>query len=42
MGHSNIKLTLDVYGKLAGEMALTREHDDRLDDLAPKALPAPA
>ena len=40
VGHSNIKLTMDVYGKLVGEMALAEEQEDRLVDLAFKALPA--
>ncbi len=42
VGHSNIKLTMDVYGKLAGEMALAEEQEDRLNDLAFKAPAAPA
>lgn len=41
VGHSNIKLTMDVYGKLAGEMALADEQAARLDALTAKALPAP-
>ncbi len=41
LGHSNIGLTMDVYGKLAGELALTQEQEARLDALAAKALPAP-
>lgn len=41
VGHSNIKLTMDVYGKLAGKMALGAEQTTRLDALATKALPAP-
>lgn len=42
VGDSNIKLTMDLYGKLAGEMALAEEQATRLDDLATKALPLPA
>jgi len=38
VGHSNIKLTMDVYGKLAGEMALTKEQTARMDEIALKAL----
>jgi len=38
-GHSNISLTMDTYGKLAGEMALQPEQMDRLDGLVAKALP---
>ncbi len=38
VGHSNIKLTMDVYGKLAGEMALAEEQATRLDALTTKAL----
>ncbi len=41
-GHSNIKLTMDVYGKLAGEMALAEDQTARFNALATKALPAPA
>ncbi len=41
VGHSNIKLTMDVYGKLAGEMALAEDQAARLDALTAKALPAP-
>ncbi|HEV8661543.1 MAG TPA: tyrosine-type recombinase/integrase [Candidatus Methylomirabilis sp.] len=41
VGHSSIKLTMDVYGKLAGKMALGAEQAARLDALATKALPAP-
>ena len=41
-GHSAIKLTLDVYGKLAGEMALAEDQTARFNALATKALPAPA
>lgn len=42
VGHSNIKLTMDVYEELAGEMALAVEQATRLDALATTALPAPA
>jgi len=42
VGHSNIKLTMDVYGRLAGEMAPAEEQAARLDVLTAKALPAPA
>ena len=31
VGHSNIKLTMDVYGTLAGKMALAEEQTARLD-----------
>ena len=41
-GHSNIKPTMGVYGKMAGKMALAQEQEARLDDLAFKALPVPA
>jgi integrase len=41
VGHSNIKLTMDVYGKLAGEMALAEDQAARMDALTVKALPAP-
>ena len=34
VGHSNIKLTMDAYGKLAGEMALAEEQATRPDALA--------
>jgi integrase len=34
VGHSNIKLTMDVYGKLAGKMALGEEQAARLDSMA--------
>ena len=30
VGNSNIKLTMDVYGKLAGELALADEQATRL------------
>ncbi len=38
-GHSDIRLTMDTYGKMAGEMALQPEQMDRLDGLVAKALP---
>ncbi len=41
MGHSNIGLTMDVYGKITGRMALSPEQEARLDALAARALPAP-
>lgn len=40
VGHSNIKLTMDVYGKLAGDMALAEDQAARLNALTAKALPA--
>ncbi len=41
IGHSNIALTMDVYGKLAGDIALAEEQTARLDTLAGLAfLPA--
>ncbi len=40
-GHSDIKLTMDVYGRIAGKMTLAKEQEARLDALAAKALPAP-
>jgi len=39
VGHSNIKLTMDVYGKLAGKMALGAEQAARFDAMATDALP---
>ena len=42
VGHSNIKLTMDVYGKLAGEMGLAEDQAERLDALTAKGLPAPS
>ncbi len=39
-GHTDIKLTMDIYGKIAGQMALTEEQEARLDALAARALPA--
>ncbi len=41
MGHSNISLTMDVYGRLAGDVALREEQVTRLNALAAQAL-APA
>jgi integrase len=41
VGHSNIKLTMDVYGKLAGKMALGAEQGARFDAMARLSLPAP-
>ncbi len=40
LGHSHIPLTMDVYGKIAGQMTLTAEQEARLDALAARALPA--
>jgi hypothetical protein len=40
VGHSDIKLTMDVYGKIAGKMTLAKEEETRFDALATKALPA--
>jgi integrase len=37
VGHSNIKLTMDVYGTLAGKMALAEEQTARLDSMASTA-----
>ena len=42
VGHSKVKLAMDVYGKLAGEMALAEEQATRLDALTTKALLASA
>jgi hypothetical protein len=36
LGHSNIKLSMDVSGKLAGEVALAEEQATRLDALTTK------
>ncbi len=41
VGHSDIGLTMDVYGKVAGRMTLAQEQEARLDALAARALPAP-
>jgi len=40
VSHSNIKLTMDVYGKLAGNMALAEDQAARLNALTAKAFPA--
>jgi integrase len=40
VGHSDIRLTMDVYGKIAGTMALSREQVARLDAVTARALPA--
>jgi len=40
VGHSDVRLTMDVYGKLAGEMALPESAAAHLDALAAQALPA--
>ena len=42
VGHSSIALTMDVYGKIAGQMAMATEQEARFEILAVKALPAPA
>jgi integrase len=39
VGHSSIGLTMDLYGKIAGQMALSTEQEARLEALAAKALP---
>lgn len=39
VGHSNIGLTMDVYGKLAGKMALGADQAARFDAMATDALP---
>ncbi len=39
VGHSNIKLTMDTYGKVAGKMALAEEQTTRFNALAVTALP---
>ncbi len=41
MGHSTIGLTMDVYGRLAGDIELGAEEAVRVDALAAKALPKP-
>jgi integrase len=41
IGHSNISLTMDVYGKLAGDIALGKEQVAKLNVLASRALPGP-
>jgi integrase len=40
VGHSDIRLTMDVYGKIAGKMKLGAAEAARLDALAGTALPA--
>lgn len=40
MGHSNIALTMDLYARLAGKMALSEEQEARFEALAVRALPA--
>jgi len=39
LGHTDIRLTMDTYGKLAGEIALGVEQAARFNGLAVKALP---
>ena len=39
LGHTDIRLTMDTYGKLAGEIALGAEQAARFNGLAVKALP---
>ena len=39
VGHGNIKLRMDVYGKLAGKMALGAVRSARLDAIAGMSLP---
>jgi len=39
LGHADIRLTMDTYGKLAGEIALGAEQAARFNGLAVKALP---
>jgi len=39
VGHSIIGLTMDPYGKIAGQMAMTMEQEARFEALAAKALP---
>ena len=41
VGHSDIRLTMDVYGKLAGGMALGTEETAKFNRLEARALPAP-
>jgi len=41
VGHSDIRLTMDTYGELAGEMPLGAEQAARFNGLAAKALPDP-
>ena len=40
VGHSDIRLTMDVYGKIAGKMKLGAEEETRLNALARTALPS--
>jgi integrase len=40
VGHSSIALTMDVYARVAGQMALATEQEARFEALAVKALPA--
>ena len=40
VGHSDIRLTMDVYGKIAGKMKLGTDEETRLNALASTALPA--
>lgn len=42
VGHSNIRLTMDVYGKAAGDMAMAEEQVTKFNTLVARALPAPA
>ena len=39
MGHTDIRLTMDVYGKIAGKTALAQEQEARLDALTAAAIP---
>ena len=39
VGHGDIRLTMDVYGKIAGSMALSAEQTTRLDAATARALP---
>lgn len=41
VGHSDIRLTMDTYGKLAGDVALGTEQSARFNRLAARALPDP-
>jgi integrase len=40
MGHTNINLTMDVYGRLAGDIALAEEQTSKLDAMARRAIPS--
>jgi hypothetical protein len=40
VGHSSIALTMDGYGKIAAQMALTTEQEARFDALTARALSA--